>query len=138
MNDVAALTLLNLIEQTWPTPRWTNTLSDAWHEDLMTLDEGAAGTAFVQLRRTLTDRPTFAVFASATRALTTRDGGSSREKCAWCDDTGWVPGDLIDMLPTTTSSVKPCPECDFGVSTKATHDRYLQSIGAKQKFDRVA
>ncbi len=111
MNAVDASTLLVKIEQTWPTPRWSNAKLDMWREDLLTLGDGEASTAFVQLRRTLKECPTFAELRTAAKALHLTDGGTVREPCRFCENSGWVMDDGFTKLGYT--QVKPC-ECSEG------------------------
>lgn len=118
MTPAQAETLAVKICQTWTRVPPV----DVWVEDLLDLDEGAAGTALMRLRREAEHAPTIAKFRATVRSLHTTDGGTPRpEVCKACDDTGWVqaPDHIeddglhlengVEVRHTRTySQVKPC------------------------------
>jgi len=62
--------------------------AEVWIEELVLLDEGPAGTAFVRLRRELERAPSVRRFLEAYRSLhTTR--APVRVECSRCDGSGW-------------------------------------------------
>lgn len=113
MSPQAAETLAVKIAQCWP----RSAPVDVWLEDIADLDEGAAGTAFVRLRRESEHAPSIAKFRATALSLRTTDGGTERRPpCKSCDDTGWLeapdvsPADCYrhDGTPLTYTQVKPC------------------------------
>ena len=114
MDRVPALALMSRIESTWSNQRWPGALISEWTDVLQTLDEGAAGTAFVRLRNEA--KPTISIpeFIGVVRALRTDDPGR-REPCGDCDSTGWLAApDRIWEDGRTSTQVKPCGHCPEG------------------------
>lgn len=110
MTPAAAETLAVKISQTWP----KGPPVDVWVEDITDLDEGAAGTAFVKLRRESQYPPTIAQFRATTLSLKTVDASNRREPCPHCDDSGWVDApDRIWPDERHSTQVQPC-ECREG------------------------
>lgn len=90
-----------------------------WRDELETLDEGRAGTAFMRLRHTSEHSPSIARFISEYRALQTTDGSTEKVDCADCDNTGWVSAPDIVLNAGTdreyrNTQVRPCTRCDYG------------------------
>ncbi len=114
MDRVPALALISRIESTWSNQRWPGALVNEWTDVLQTLDEGAAGTAFVRLRNQ--GKPTIAIpeFIGVVRSLTVDDPGR-REPCTDCDGTGWLETtERVWDDGRTSSQYKPCPHCPDG------------------------
>ena len=110
MTPAAAETLAVKISQTWP----KGPPVDVWAEDITDLDEGAAGTAFVKLRREAQYPPTIAQFRATAFSLRTTDASTRPEACGYCDDTGWVDApDRIWDDERHSTQVQPC-ECREG------------------------
>lgn len=112
MERTAALALTSRIEATWSTDGWPQSRYSEWIDALESLDEGAAGTAFVRLRASGSASMTIAQFVTAVRALHTVDGGTRPDPCGACSDSGWIEAeDYIEDnggQPITYSQVKPC------------------------------
>jgi len=116
MERVAALALASRIESTWSDRPWPQARSSEWIDALESLDEGAAGTAFVRLRASGRDTITIAAFVTAVKSIQ-GDEGSGRvlEKCSKCDGTGWVQVEDLDPgwndrqgEPVVYSQVQKC------------------------------
>lgn len=125
MERTSALGLASRMMNTpgWDTPKWPEAKFNLWVEELETLDEGAAGTAWVKLRRTHNHCPTIAEFRAATTALNTHDR-STREAtphCTVCDGHGWAHIDHADADGQPTGShAEPC-RCPNGRRVEASH-----------------
>lgn len=120
MTPHAAETLAVKISQTWP----RSAPVDVWVEDLADLDEGAAGTTFIRLRRELQHPPSIAQFRTAVRALDTTDASTRPAPCSRCDDTGWIDApDRIQHAGTDherrSTQVQPC-NCTEGSRRRAS------------------
>lgn len=84
-----------------------------WIEELIELDAGRAGTAFVRCRRELEHAPSIARFMAEYKSLDTTDG-SSRPECGWCWRTGWIEAGRYEYKGDVQTGVQPCPHCDTG------------------------
>jgi len=84
MNTHEAEDLAVKIAQTWP----KGIAAHIWEEELLPLDTGRAGTAFVKLRREAKYPPTIADFLERYNAIQTDP--ADRVECKYCDTSGWV------------------------------------------------
>lgn len=93
-----------------------------WRDLLATLDEGAAGTAFVRLRNELDNAPSIARFRQECNALRTHDTPTriGEPDCGWCDDTGWTETAVHTDGHHAYSGVKPCSHCSEGSQRAAS------------------
>lgn len=118
--------LASRIARTWPTNK-IDVLD--WAEVLIDLDEAAATTAFVRLRRTEDKPPTIAGFCRAVDAVDHRPVGH-REPCVVCDGTGWVQVKQTELgNPDAYSAVAPCEFCEAGKTAAGPFRTYAQ-VGA--------
>lgn len=86
MTPQQAIDLATRISQTWPRGIGAN----VWEEELLALEEGRAGTAFVKLRRTTKSAPSIAEFFEVYLSLHTEDRSTRPDDCARCDNQGTV------------------------------------------------
>lgn len=118
MERIAALALASRIEATWSDRPWPQARSGEWINALETLDEGAAGTAFVRLRASGREHITIAAFVTAVKAIQGDDTGTTSSPlaaCSACDGTGFVecadynPGwNDLNGKPIVYSQVRRC------------------------------
>jgi len=122
------------IGQTWPR---SGIAPQVWEEELVELDHGRAGTAFVRLRRELRSAPSIAEFLTEYRAVDIADGGTRPRfaDCATCGNAGvvHVSPDAADgrML---LDGVKPC-RCPRGDERRAGIERIIARNAAE--LDRL-
>lgn len=110
MNPAAATALATRILSTFNVPP----LRD-WEEELATLDEGRAGTAYARLRREHQHKwLSIAQFLEVYRSVSTVDGGNREDKCGRCDGTGWVETPRHQFRGVAYTGVQPCPYCSEG------------------------
>jgi len=64
--------------------------AEVWIEELVPLDAGAAGTAFVRLRRELERAPSIKRFLDRYHSLHTASTDPVRVDCSVCDGSGWA------------------------------------------------
>jgi hypothetical protein len=142
MTPDAAHELAKRIINTW---RGGPNLTE-WRDELETLDEGRAGTAFQRLRRTAEHAPTIARFLGEYRAIQSDDPSDPDNTCTTCSNSGWTIQATADGDPlhyehrgVRYSGAKPCPQCTHGQQasqsqtwTKATRRR-LGIIPARTK-----
>jgi hypothetical protein len=118
MNLAEAEQLLDRIEAAWPDSRWTEQRRDIWLDQLLELDAGTAGTAFVKLMHNEPACPTFATFHSMSSALLTT-ANEPVARCHWCEGNGWVEvtdarrhgPDCHEPETCACHMVEPCPRC---------------------------
>jgi len=86
MTEGEAIDLASRIANTWR----SGPPASVWEEELIDLDAGQAGTAFVRLRRTSTRAVSVAEFYDTYRAVRPTDASTPRDECAMCDTSGWI------------------------------------------------
>lgn len=133
MNDLEAAELAHRIVGGWPSR--SAIPADEWASELRTLDPGAAGTAFVRLRRERVTPPSVYEFLRTYRDVRSSiDGPRPLQECDECGGAGWVEtSSLIRGAPDneqTYSQVRPCDRCDAGRPARAVHERIVQSATA--------
>lgn len=124
MNRAEADRLARAIAVAWPVKdgTWPEEAITQWRYDLSELDEGAAGTAFVRLRRSWMPKsgqrhPSLAEFLTVYRQVDLR-APRDRPPCDVCDTTGWAPTTSVER-GVTYSCVEPCT-CPNGRSRDET------------------
>ena len=113
MTETEAIDLAARISQTWR----SGPPASVWEEELVELDAGQAGTAFVRLRRTSTRAVSVAEFYDTYRAVKPTDASTPRVECPRCDTSGWLYVDPLIVKhgerDIEYSQVRPCG-CTIG------------------------
>lgn len=110
MNRTEASDLATRISQTWPRGIGAN----VWEDELVDLEVGRAGTAFVKLRRTARSAPSIAEFFEMYSSLHTEDRSTRPDDCPRCDNQGTVATMIrTDSGAEVWGPVSAC-SCEWG------------------------
>ena len=123
MTPEQARTLVQQMAATWNDGTWNDTAVRVWIDDLADLQEGAAGTALVKLRRTwkASGRQTHPSIQEFYEIYKTVDTYQPPEKvpCTACDGTGWEQTTTTSETGVPYSAVAPC-KCQNGRANDQT------------------
>jgi hypothetical protein len=103
MTPTEAADLAVRIAQTFTGPN-----ARTWEEELLELDPGPAGTAFVRLRREHDGRLSIKQFHDTYRSLVSTDASNRPDPCPTCQDSGWCPGPRYAAFGQPYTSAQPC------------------------------
>ena len=118
MTPAAAADLAVRFAQMWP----RHIPAREWEEELVGLDDGAAGTTFARLKRDSERPPTIAQFYAVYRTLNTTDASTARRPdCGHCENHGWKPA--LDQAGHE-HGVEPC-HCQHGDDRRAVHQAVI-------------
>ena len=127
MTPEQARTLVQQMAATWNDGTWNDTAVRVWIDDLADLQEGAAGTALVKLRRTWKPagrqtHPSIQEFYEQYKAVDTYQP-PERVPCTVCEGSGWEQTTTTSETGVPYSAVAPC-RCQNG----RNHDETFQGI----------